>query len=99
MSVDEAINPEDIPASVVEAAQRFDYEHRPPPGAFGGWSEVHDAQVRRLLAGALTEVLEQVAQAVERECVDEEWPGDDISRNGKLAASVVRCWPEAAADA
>jgi hypothetical protein len=35
-------------------------------------------------------VREQVARQIEAECIDPEWPNDDVSRNGALAAQIAR---------
>ncbi|MGR6922609.1 hypothetical protein ACU635_50860 [[Actinomadura] parvosata] len=79
----EPIRPEDVPDDLVELFSRSYLEANPRCGA-----------VRVGLASVLTEVCERIAQAVEVKCVDPEWPNDDISRGGELAAAIIRSWPE-----
>lgn len=76
------IRPEDVPDDLVAVFHR----------AHVGTNR--DEAVRAALASVLTEVCEQIATAVEKECIDPDWPNDDISANGKVAAAVVRSWPE-----
>lgn len=49
-----------IPAEVVAAAQKADYEGKP-----GDWQRVPDDQVRRLIAGAVAAERERIAQMAE----------------------------------
>lgn len=44
--------------------------------------ETEKAMVRR--------VVEKIAQAIEAECVDLDWPNDEVSRNGARAAAIAR---------
>ena len=87
----EPIRPQDIPDDIVAAAQDFDLANR----RSSSWQRASDAQVRRLLAGALTEVCERIAQAVVVELA-EEGPDDMllVTREGERAAALIRSWPE-----
>jgi len=87
----EPIRPEDVPDEIVAAAQRYDLQNR----GRGGWTKVYDAQVRRLLAGALTEAGERIAQAVECELTDDLGDMLVVTVEGQRAAAVIRSWPEA----
>ncbi|MEV0616134.1 hypothetical protein AB0I81_22665 [Nonomuraea sp. NPDC050404] len=79
----EPIRPEDLPDDLVELFSRSYLDADPRCGA-----------VRAGLAALLTEVCERIAQAVEARCIDPDWPSDEVSVNGELAAAVIRSWPE-----
>ena len=82
----EPIRPEDLPADLIEAVYPTVLKHGIP------WNV--DA-VRILAAALLTEAGERIAQAVECDLA-EEGPDDMllITREGELAAAVIRSWPE-----
>lgn len=68
--------------------------HAPTPGEMNAWL----ADRARAVLDALTadgwvrrdQLAEEIAQAIEAECIDSEWPNDDISANGKTAAAIAR---------
>lgn len=57
------MTPEEIPAYVVAAAQEADRKGRP-----GDWTRVPDAQVRRLIAGAVMAERDRIADMADRHC-------------------------------
>lgn len=60
-----AVTPSEVPAGVVAAAQQADLDGRP-----GDWQRVPDAQVRRLIAGAVTAERERALLAFAAEVDD-----------------------------